>query len=72
MTPVQSKIIEKLFLVMFQLRISLYYQVLYPVFHASKLTQYSKSTIHDQKATPPPLTLIQGQEEWEIKKILDL
>ena len=25
-----------------------------------------------QKATPPPLTLIQGQEEWEVEKILDL
>jgi len=45
---------------------------LYPVLHASKLTQYSKSTIHGQKATPPPPTLIQGQEEWEVEKILDL
>jgi len=47
------------------------YQALYPVFHASKLTQYSKSTICGQKATPLSLTLIQDQEEWEVEKILD-
>ena len=58
------KIIEKLSLVTFWLRMPLRYWVLYPVFHASKLAQYSKST-------PPPPTLIQGQEEWEVEKILD-
>ena len=47
------------------------YQALYPVFHASKLVQYSRSTICGQKSTPPPPTLIQGQEEWEVEKILD-
>jgi len=57
------KIIEKLSLVTFWLRIPPRYQVLHPVFHASKLAQYSKSTICGQKSTPPPLTLIQGQEE---------
>jgi len=66
------KIIEKLSLVTFWLRMSPRYQALYLVFHASKLTQYSKSTICGQKATPPPPTLIQGQEEWEVEKILDL
>ena len=66
------EIIEKLFLVMFWLRILSRYQVLHPVFHTSKLAQYSKSTICGQKSTPPPLTLIQGQEEWEVEKILDL
>ena len=48
------------------------YRALHPVFHASKLAQYSESTICGQKSTPPPLTLIQGQEEWEVEKILDL
>jgi len=57
------EIIEKLSLVTFRLRIPPRYRVLHPVFHASKLTQYSESTIHGQKVTPPPLTLIQGQEE---------
>jgi len=66
------KIIKMLSLVMFQLRMPLCYQVLHPVFHTSKLVQYSKSTIHGQKSTPPPLTLIQGQEEWKVEKILDL
>jgi len=45
------------------LRMPSHYQALYPVFHASKLIQYSESTICGQKATPPPLTLIQYQEE---------
>jgi len=57
------EIIEKLSLVMFRFRIPPRYRALHPVFHTSKLTQYSKSTIHGQKATPPPPTLIQGQEE---------
>ena len=48
------------------------YQALYSVFHVSKLIQYSEFTICGQKATLPPLTLIQGQEEWEVEKILDL
>jgi len=52
------KIIEKLSLVTFRLRMPPHYQVLYPVFHTSKLAQYSKSTICGQKSTPPPLTLI--------------
>jgi len=56
---------------MFWLRMPPHYQVLHPVFHANKLTQYSKSTIHGQKSAPPPLTLIQGQEEWKVEKILD-
>jgi len=66
------KIIEKLSLITFQLRMPSHYWVLHPVFYASKLVQYSKSTIHGQKSTPPPLTLIQDQEEWEVEKILDL
>ena len=66
------KIIEKLSLVTFRLRMPPRYWVLHPVFYASKLTQYSKSTICGQKATPLPPILIQGQEEWEVEKILDL
>jgi len=65
------EIIEKLSLVTFWLRMLPHYQALYPVFHTSKLAQYSESTIHGQKSTPPPPTLIQGQEEWEVEKILD-
>jgi len=63
------EIIEELSLVTFRLRMPSRYRALHLVFHASKLTQYSESTIHGQKATPPPPTLIQGQEEWEIEKI---
>jgi len=65
------EIIEKLSLITFRLRMSPHYQALHLVFYASKLTQYSESTIRGQKATPPLPTLIQGQEEWEVEKILD-
>ena len=54
------EIIEKLSLVMFWLRMPPRYQALHPVFHTSKLAQYSESTICGQKYTPPPPTLIQG------------
>ena len=66
------KIIEKLSLVAFRLRIPPCYQALYLVFYPSKLTQYSESIICGQKATPLLLTLIQDQKEWEVEKILDL
>jgi len=65
------EIIEKLSLITFRLRMPSHYQALHLVFYASKLTQYSESTIRGQKATPPLPTLIQGQEEWEVEKILD-
>ena len=54
----QYEIIEKLSLVIFWLRILYCYQALHPVFHTSKLAQYSKSTICGQKSTPLPPTLI--------------
>jgi len=66
------KVIEKLSDVTFQLRIPPRYRALHPVFHTSKLAQYSKSTIHRQKSIAPPPILIQGQEEWEVEEILDL
>jgi len=65
------KIIEKLSCVTFRLRMPPHYRAMHPVFHASKLAQYSKSTIHGQKSTAPPPTLIQGQEEWEVEQVLD-
>ena len=57
------EIIEKLSCVTFRLRMPPRYRAMHPVFHTSKLAQYSKSTIHGQKSTAPPPTLIQGQEE---------
>ena len=65
------EIIEKLSLVIFQLRILSCYQALHPILYASKLAQYSESTICGQKSTPTPPVLTQGQEEWEVEKILD-
>jgi len=47
-----------------------YYQAIHPVFHASKLTTYSKPTIYEQKTVPPSPIQIKGQEEWEVEKIL--
>jgi len=65
------EVIEKLSNITFWLRMPPYYRALHPVFHASKLAQYSESTIHEQKSIAPPLTLIQDQEEWEVEEILD-
>ena len=65
------EVIEKLSDVTFQLRMPPHYRALHLVFHASKLAQYSESTIYGQKSIAPPPTLIQGQEEWEVEEILD-
>jgi ''chromo'' (CHRromatin Organisation MOdifier) domain./Integrase core domain. len=64
------EIIEQLSLVTFRLRMPPRYRAMHPVFHASKLTPYSESTIPGQNVTPPPPVQIEGHEEWEVEKIL--
>ena len=45
------------------------YMKIHPVFHVSLLKKYSKSEI--QRIQPPPPTIAQDQEEYEVEKILD-
>ena len=40
------------------------------VFHASRLTMYKENTTHGPNYTKPPPDLIEGQEEFEVEKII--
>src|SRR5713101_2053914 len=46
--------------------------MIYPVFHASLLSSYHKTSTHGPNFTQPPLDLIDGDAHYEVKKILDL
>ena len=43
---------------------------IHPVFHTFLLLPYHKNRIHSLNFPAPPLDLIEGEEEYEIKKIL--
>lgn len=43
---------------------------IHPVFHASKLVPYTKSQFKGQQYPLPPPDIIDGEEEWEVEKIL--
>ncbi|MBW0590752.1 hypothetical protein O181_130467 [Austropuccinia psidii MF-1] len=42
-----------------------------PVFHVSLLEPVKQSTIPNQHQFPPPLVIVEEQEEWEVAHILD-
>jgi hypothetical protein len=45
---------------------------IHPVFHVSLLSSYRPDTIPGrQQAPPPPPVVIEGNDEWEVEKILD-
>ncbi|KAJ3540079.1 hypothetical protein NM688_g6277 [Phlebia brevispora] len=64
------KIIEKLSPVTFKLKLPAKYRAIHPVFHTSKLATYNEPTIKGQKRVAPTPVEVQGQEEWEVEKIL--
>ena len=39
-------------------------------FHTALLSPYKENTVHGPNYTQPPADLINGQEEWEIKRII--
>ena len=43
---------------------------IHPVFHASLLSPYRENTVHGPNFPSPPPDLINGEEEYEIEKIL--
>ena len=65
------EIVEKLSPVTFRLKWPPRMTKVHPVFHASKLIPYHDSEIPGQKAAPPEPVLIDGNEEYEVEKILD-
>jgi len=43
----------------------------YPVFHTSLLTPYKMNTLDNRVQPPPPPVIIDGDEEFEIEKVVD-
>ena len=43
---------------------------IHPVFHASLLSLYCENEVHSQNFPAPPPDLINGEEEYEIEKII--
>jgi hypothetical protein len=54
----------------FQLKLPNFMKV-HPMFHVSLLEPYHASTIARITHEPPPLIVIDGEQEYEIEKILD-
>ena len=44
---------------------------IHPVFHVDLLTPYKETAFHGTNYTRPPPDLIDGEEEYEVEKILD-
>ena len=43
---------------------------IHPVFHASLLSPYCENKVHGQNFPAPPPDLINGEEEYEIEKVI--
>jgi hypothetical protein len=44
---------------------------IHPVFHSSLLYPYQANTLPGRTQPPPPPVVVDGEEEWEVKEILD-
>jgi hypothetical protein len=64
------KIIEKINPVAYRLELPHTMQI-HPVFHVSLLEPYVENTIPGRTVPPPPTTIVDGQEEFEVEEILD-
>jgi len=53
----------------YQLDLPLTWKI-HPVFHATLLTPYRETKAHGPNFLEPPPDIIEGEPEWEVKKIL--
>ena len=44
---------------------------MHPVFHIDLLTPYRKTTMHGVNYQHPLLDLVEGEEEYEVEKVVD-
>ena len=63
------KIIKEVSLVVFQLALPPSWNI-HDVFHTSLLTPYHKTTTHGPNFSQPPPDLIDGEEEYEVERII--
>ena len=62
-------ITKVLSLIVYQLHLPKTWKI-HPVFHASLLSPYHENTVHGPNFPSPPPDLIDGEEEYEVEKIL--
>ena len=55
--------------IVYQLRLPKTWKI-HPVFHASLLSPYHENEVHGQNFPAPPTDLVNGEEEYEIEKII--
>ncbi len=63
------KVLEKLTPVTYRLELPKKWKI-FNTFHAALLTPYNENDIHRPNFPHPPPDLIEGQEEWEIERII--
>ena len=64
-------ILQKLSPIVYKIKLPTQWKV-HPVFHAGLLHPYKETEFHGPNYTEPPPDLIEGQEEYEIEKIVDM
>ena len=64
------KIMKQLSNAVYRLEIPRHWKI-HNVFHANLLTPYKETELHGPNFTRPPPDLVDGEEEFEVEKILD-
>src|SRR6266571_549423 len=64
------KVLEQLSEAVYRLKIPGHWKI-HNVFHANLITPYKETELHGPNFTHPPPDLIEGEQEFEVKKILD-
>jgi hypothetical protein len=65
------KVIEEISLVVFRLELPLQWKI-HNVFHMSLLMRYNETEEHRCSFAQPPPELIEGEEEYKVKQVLNL
>ncbi len=65
------KVLEQLLEAVYRLEIPRHWKI-HNVFHANLITPYKEMELHRPNFTHPPPDLIEGEQEFEVKKILDV
>src|SRR6266702_1431775 len=64
------KVLEQLSEAVYRLKIPGHWKI-HNVFHANLIMPYKETELHGPNFTHPPPDLIEGEQEFEVKKILD-